>query len=56
MSSDAGRTWDQLDLPGGATLVEAAPDTADVLYAGIRRGPRVEVQGSRDRGATWTSP
>ena len=56
LSTDAGRTWNRLDLPKGATLVEAAPDDADVLYAGTHRGTRVEVRVSRDGGGTWTSP
>lgn len=56
ISFDAGRTWDQLDLPDGATLVEAVPGDPDLLYAGVHRGTRVEVQVSRDRGGSWASP
>ncbi|MGH9030501.1 MAG: hypothetical protein ACRDZV_00095 [Acidimicrobiia bacterium] len=55
-STDGGRSWERLVLPDGATLVEAVPGDPDLLYAGIHRGSRVEVQRSRDGGASWSSP
>ena len=56
LSSDGGRSWEPLEVPEGATLVEAVPGNADILYAGIHDGSRVAVQVSRDGGATWSSP
>lgn len=53
-STDGGRTWAPLDVPAGASLVEAVPGNPDLLYAGVRRGDRVQVSMSNDGGTTWT--
>lgn len=52
-SADGGRTWRPLELPPGATLVEAVPGNVKLLYAGIHRGTRVEVRVSSDGGERW---
>lgn len=54
-STDAGRTWTRFGLPGGASLVEIAPEDPDVMYAGVHQGDAVHVQVSRDGGATWSA-
>jgi hypothetical protein len=56
LSRDRGETWQELELPDDATLVEAFPGDANLLYTGIHDGERVTVQISNDAGETWTSP
>lgn len=56
ISRDAGQSWEPLDLPEGASLVEVYPDEPDLLYTGIRVGRRVEIRISIDGGQTWTRP
>jgi photosystem II stability/assembly factor-like uncharacterized protein len=56
LSRDRGETWQELDLPDGATLVEAYPGDANLLYAAIHDDGRVTVQISDDAGETWTRP
>lgn len=53
-TSDGGATWTDLKLPAGASLVEADPKDAQLLYAGVHRGDAVEVWVSRDGGRRWT--
>lgn len=55
-STDGGRSWERMELPEGATLVEAVPGDLEKLYAGIHRQSRVEVKMSKDGGTTWSSP
>lgn len=55
-SSDGGATWTDIELPEGASLVEADPAADDVLYAGVHRGKEVEVWVSRDGGSRWARP
>ena len=55
-SGDGGRTWEELALPEGASLVEADPSDPAVLYAGIHSGDRVRVMVSRDGGSSWSRP
>lgn len=55
-SSDGGRTWATLSLPEGASLVEADPAEANVLYAGVHDGSDVRVLVSRDGGLRWDRP
>lgn len=52
-SDDAGSTWDALEVPAGASLIEIAPD-GTTLYAGVHRAPSVKVLDSNDGGATWS--
>ena len=54
--ADAGKTWTRLDLPGGASLVEASPSDPSLLYTGIHDGEVVQVMVSRDGGAHWARP
>ena len=42
-SADGGRTWEDLVLPEGASLVEADPADPQVLYAGVHQGDTVMV-------------
>ncbi|MGH9149352.1 MAG: hypothetical protein ACRD0D_00830 [Acidimicrobiales bacterium] len=55
-SADDGATWRAIDLPGGASLLEADPADAKVLYAGAHDGNAVQVMVSRDGGARWERP
>jgi hypothetical protein len=55
-SRDGGQSRQSLDLPEGASLVEAVPGDADLLYAGVHNGSRVRVHVSRDGGQTRTTP
>ena len=55
-SSDGGATWTDLDLPDGASLVEADPSDQNLLYTGVHSGEAVEVWVSRDGGARWARP
>ena len=55
-STDGGTTWTAVTPPDGASIVEADPQQAGVLYAGIHDGDRVRVMVSRDDGRTWTRP
>ena len=56
VSRDGGQSWEALELPEGASLVEAVSGQADLLYAGAHDGSRVQVQVSRDGGQSWTTP
>ena len=55
-SDDGGRSWTPLSLPEGASIVEADPRQAGVLYAGVHSGERVRVLVSRDGGSSWARP
>ncbi len=54
-SDDGGRTWTPLQLPEGATLVEAAP-TPGLLYAAGHEEDSAVIWASRDGGRTWARP
>jgi hypothetical protein len=53
-SADAGRTWEQMSVPSGTSIVEIG-DT-NTLYAGVLDGTEAVVWASRDGGETWTRP
>lgn len=50
-SRDGGSTWEPVEVPVGATLVEVGPD--GTLYAGVHDGTAVAVWSSGDSGRTW---
>ena len=56
LTEDAGRTWAQLSLPEGASVVEIDANDPDTLYAGVLEGTEAVVWISRDGGSTWTKP
>ena len=53
MSQDGGASWTPMNLPPGASLVEADPHTVERLYAGVHDGAQVTVYTSDDQGASW---
>ncbi|MDP1793432.1 MAG: hypothetical protein Q8K63_04770, partial [Acidimicrobiales bacterium] len=56
-SSDAGKYWEALELPRGATLVEAAAiGDGRKLYAAGVDGEVARLWVSVDGGATWNEP
>lgn len=55
-TQDSGQTWNELDLPAGASIVEVDPNDPQVLYAGVHDGEQVSVYLSRDGGGTWQTP
>lgn len=54
-TDDDGESWERLELPDGASLVEV-DNGGSVMYAGVHRGSRVEVWTSRDGGIRWERP
>lgn len=50
-SRDGGVTWELVEVPAGATLIEAG--TGGSLYAGVHDGRAVAVWASSDNGTTW---
>lgn len=52
-STDAGATWDQIQIPPGTSAVTYAPD-GKTLYAAALNGERALVYRSTDIGKTWT--
>ena len=53
-SRDGGTTWEAVDVPVGATLLEMGSD--GTLYAGVHDGNAVAVWFSGDDGVTWSRP
>lgn len=53
MSEDGGASWEPLNLPAGASLVEADPQVPGRLYAGVHDGARVTVFVSDDQARNW---
>ena len=53
MSGDGGDNWQPLNLPAGASLVEADPQVPGRLYAGVHDGASVTVLISEDQGRNW---
>ncbi len=51
-SRDGGGTWEPVEVPSGASLVEVGPD--GTLYAGVHEGTAVAVWSSTDAGQTWS--
>lgn len=49
-------TWQVVELPAGAQLVEASAAESGVLYAAGLQGTQARVWVSRDNGQTWTRP
>jgi photosystem II stability/assembly factor-like uncharacterized protein len=56
VSRDGGRTWNPVQLPDGAQLVEAVPGAPGRLDAAGLDGTHARVWTSTDDGATWTAP
>jgi len=56
LTRDGGRTWAQLAVPEGASVVEIDANDPDTLYAGVLEGTEAVVWISRDGGSTWTMP
>lgn len=56
-STDAGTTWQPIQVPVGARFVEAAvPGDGHNLYAAGRTGDNARLWLSFDGGATWSEP
>jgi hypothetical protein len=53
-SRDGGTTWEAVNVPVGATLLEMGSD--GTLYAGVHDGSAVAVWFSGDDGVTWSRP
>lgn len=62
ISSDEGRSWDRIEIPGKATSPDGAPPTVDIdsrgnIYFGwIGRDNRPYLTISRNGGANWARP
>ena len=55
-SVDGGQTWDVVDIPAGASIVEFAPDNPDTLYAAVHEDVEARVWISTNDGETWEQP
>ena len=54
-STDGGQTWAPITVPGGASVVEMAPENPNLLYAAALRGTEAVISKSKDGGETWTT-
>lgn len=52
-SPDGGQSWRAIDLPEGASLVEASPQAPQQLYAAGLTGDRARIWTSDDGGQHW---
>jgi len=52
-TTDAGKTWTQIEVPTGAMAVELQPTGSGTLYAAVHEGTEAVVWLSGDGGATW---
>ncbi len=55
-SDDSGKTWQPLTIPSGASVVEASPSDAQVMWAAALNGTRASIRRSTDEGSTWNKP
>lgn len=52
-TTDGGDTWNELQIPEGASIVEFSPDDPKILYAAVLQDPNARVFVSRDGGQQW---
>ena len=52
-TTDGGETWDALEIPEGASIVEFSPDDPETLYAAVLEDPIARVFKSSDGGGDW---
>lgn len=55
-TADGGRSWQPLQLPEGATVVEASTSRPGLFYAAGHDGDRVQLWVSHDGARTWGRP
>jgi predicted neuraminidase len=60
ISSDAGKTWEEYDLPGSRGRVQASVNEVSpgclIALLRSRSADRIYISHSRDFGRTWTAP
>ena len=55
-SADGGKSWNPVNVPEGAFLVEASTSNPELLYAADHQGSVAQVWVSRDGGRAWARP
>jgi photosystem II stability/assembly factor-like uncharacterized protein len=56
MTTDGGKSWERLDIPEGASVVEFSPHDPGLLFAAVHHPPQALIYKSTDGGETWARP